>query len=85
MRVIGGCGRSDNCTRDTGKVCWITGIKLGDCQSGSIVWWHVTSGTDNAELGNRPLKRQTGGGGKDAADEEKLDGAGGRGSPRGDH
>ena len=78
--MIGGRGRSDNCIRDTGKVCWIVENKLGNCQSGSIVWWHVTSGNGKAELENRPLKLL-----KDAADEEKLNGAGGGGPPGGDH
>ena len=84
LRVIAGRGRSDNRIRDAGKVWWIVGRKLGNCQSGSIVWWHVTSGNGIAELENRPLKLRITGG-KDAADEEKLNGAGGGGPPRGDH
>lgn len=56
------------------------GRKLGNCQSGIIVWWHVTSGNGIAELGNRPLKQRLRGG-KDAADEEKLNRPGGGGAP----
>jgi hypothetical protein len=80
LREIAGRGRSDNRSRDTGKVCWIVGRKVENCQSGSIVWWDVTTGKGIAELENRPLKQRFRGG-KDAADEEKLNRTGGGGPP----
>ena len=69
MREIAGRGRSDNRSRDTGKVCWIVGRRVEKLSRRQ----HCVVGRHNWEghtgtLGNRPLKKQ--GIRKDAADNE---------------